>query len=77
MENALIYTVGEAARILGRQLGRTIPPREISTLFYCQKLEAPMIGGRRIISGSYLPEVRRVLEEEQRRREERARHPRV
>lgn len=52
--------VSEAARALTDQLGEDVRPRDISTLFYLRELRddlCPIIGGRRLIPHSYLPEI--------------------
>jgi hypothetical protein len=51
-------TVSDAGRRYG------VPPRVISDLFYARKLDdsrCPIIGGRRLIPASYLPEVESAL----------------
>lgn len=59
-----LLSVGEAAAVLSAELGETVKPRWITTLAYDQELRddyCPMIGGRRLIMRSYLPEVARAL----------------
>jgi hypothetical protein len=61
---AELLSVGEAAAVLSDELGQPVKPRWISTLAYDRELRAdycPMIGGRRLIERSYLPEVARAL----------------
>jgi hypothetical protein len=59
--------VSEVARRLG------VNPRSISTLFYCRKLDdgrCPIVGGRRMIPESYVPEIGRALREAELNRSE-------
>jgi hypothetical protein len=59
-----LLSVGEAAAVLSSELGQPVRPRWISTLAYDRELRddyCPMIGGRRLILRSYLPEVARAL----------------
>ena len=53
-------TVGEVARRLG------VAPTLVSSLFYQRKLNpdvCPVVSGRRLIPGSYVPEIERVMRE--------------
>lgn len=52
------FIVSEVARRLG------VLPRQISDAFYSRKLDdqlCPIVGGRRMIPESYLPEVERIM----------------
>jgi hypothetical protein len=55
---ARFLVVSEVARQLG------VPPREISDLFYQRKLDdarCPIMGGRRLIPGDYVPAIEAAL----------------
>jgi hypothetical protein len=57
-------TVSDVARALSDQLGVNVGPRDISDLFYKRFLHddlCPIVGGRRLIPRSYLPEILDVL----------------
>ena len=57
-------SVGEAADHLSRELGVTVNPRWITTLFYERRLRTdlcPIVGGRRLIPQSYLPMIAMAL----------------
>jgi hypothetical protein len=57
-------TVSDVARALSDQLGVEVGPRDISDLFYTRLLRddlCPIVGGRRLIPRSYLPEIVDVL----------------
>ncbi len=59
-------TVGDLARDIGERIGREVPPRVISDLFYKRVLSderCPILGGRRLIPRDYIPEVERVLKD--------------
>jgi hypothetical protein len=58
------FNESEAAHRLSRSLGTEIPPRAISDLFYKRQLRdalCPIVGGRRLIPGDYLPSIREAL----------------
>lgn len=60
-------TVSAAARRLSRDTGITIPPPLISTLFYKRHLDdsrCPVVSGRRLIPGDYLPVIKQALQEQ-------------
>ena len=61
-------TVSEAARELEAKMRLSVPPRAISDLFYQRRLPdklAPIIGGRRLISRSALPQIAKLLRQKQ------------
>lgn len=61
---ASFFTVSEAARELEGRVQGTVRPRDISTLFYQRELRddlCPLVGGRRLIPGSYLDSIASVL----------------
>jgi hypothetical protein len=61
------FPVSDAARELTRRMGRTIPPRLISDLFYQRRLDderCPVIGRFRLIPESYLSTIETVLRAE-------------
>ena len=52
--------VSGAARALEALINEPVRPRDISTLFYARELRddlCPIVGGRRLIPQSYLPQV--------------------
>jgi hypothetical protein len=58
------YTVSEAARQLTHSCGAVISPKVISDLFYRRILDdtaCPIVGGRRLIPGDYVPVIERAL----------------
>jgi hypothetical protein len=59
-----LLTVSDVARALSQELGVDVGPRDLSELFYRRLLSddlCPIVGGRRLISRSYLPEILDVL----------------
>ena len=59
-------TVSEAARRISRETGQTVSPQEISNLFYKRVLDddqAPIVGRFRLIPASYLPAIKRILQD--------------
>jgi hypothetical protein len=56
--------VGDAARILAAELGRAVPPRDVSDLLY-QHPEltdrCTLAAGRRLVPRELLPELRKLL----------------
>ena len=56
--------VGDAARELSEIYGIVVKPRDLSVRLYDWRLDAsrcPIVGGRRVIPRSYLPEIARHI----------------
>ena len=59
MSRTVYFGVGEVARQTG------VEPRVISDLLYSRKLSidrCPIVAGRRLIPSDYVPEIKRVLD---------------
>jgi hypothetical protein len=58
------FSVSKAARRPSGSLGAEVPPRDISDLSYERHLRddlCPVVGGRRLIPGDYLPSIQEAL----------------
>lgn len=59
-----LMTVSEVARQIETRLGRTIPPRQISDLFYSRRIDdsrCPVIGRNRVVPVDFIPVIEQAL----------------